>query len=129
MPFPDLAPGGALPVAPQPVAPFEAGLPLAPVLATLALAVPLLCPLVLGLYRRLVAPTLLRTRMREAVLAFLHGRPGATVGETAVALGVDYKTVQHHVRVLEHFGLVRGTRVGRRILYAPLGGEPGLRLK
>lgn len=71
----------------------------------------------LALYRRLTRRRLLQQGERRRTLAFFMANPGATVGEAAVALDVDYKTTLHHARVLEEFRLVRSRRDGRLVRY------------
>lgn len=86
------------------------------------------------LYRRLRRPDVLDHDHRRAILDRLAEEAPATVGGLASDLDLDYKTVDHHVRVLRDFGLVEARRRGqRRAIYpadeappelpAPLAGE------
>lgn len=43
--------------------------------------------------------------MRARIVALLRGRPMNT-NQLAVALGVDYKAAQHHLRILSRDGMV-----------------------
>jgi DNA-binding transcriptional ArsR family regulator len=53
---------------------------------------------------------------RLRILARLHAGP-ATVGELAVAVGMEGSAVSHQLRLLRHLGLVVGQRDGRRVVY------------
>jgi DNA-binding transcriptional ArsR family regulator len=59
---------------------------------------------------------------RLRILARLHAGP-ATVGELAVAVGMEGSAVSHQLRLLRHPGLVVGPRGGRRMVYA-ISTEP-----
>jgi DNA-binding transcriptional ArsR family regulator len=48
---------------------------------------------------------------RAAILKTLHERP-LNANQLAETLGVDYKTIQHHLRVLEENGLVAPSEKG-----------------
>ncbi len=48
---------------------------------------------------------------RAEILRILHERP-SNANQLAEMLGVDYKTIQHHVRVLEENGLVATSQKG-----------------
>ncbi len=48
---------------------------------------------------------------RAEILRVLHERP-SNANQLAEMLGVDYKTIQHHVRVLEENGLVSFSEKG-----------------
>jgi ArsR family transcriptional regulator, nickel/cobalt-responsive transcriptional repressor len=68
---------------------------------------------------RQVAETMqaLATPSRLRILARL--RDGAcSVGELALAVGMETSAVSHQLRLLRHLGLVRGERSGRRVIYA-----------
>lgn len=68
---------------------------------------------VLGLYTRFDASALLDHEARRAMLDRLRAYPGLTVGELAHGLGVDYKTAQHHARMLAKAGQLVVVRDGR----------------
>jgi ArsR family transcriptional regulator, nickel/cobalt-responsive transcriptional repressor len=55
------------------------------------------------------------TRLR--ILARLHVAP-ASVGELAVATGMEDSAVSHQLRLMRNCGLVVGERRGRRVIYA-----------
>lgn len=76
------------------------------------------------LYRRLRRPQVLDHDHREAILDHLADEAPATVGALARALDLDYKTVQHHVRVLEDFGLVEARDRGRHRAIFPADEAP-----
>jgi DNA-binding transcriptional ArsR family regulator len=82
-----------------------------------------------ALYVRLAPGALLESPTRQRVLAFLRGDPGATVGTVARALGLDYKTAQHHLRILRHAGFVAIVRSGRLDRYFVAGDLPPERMR
>jgi DNA-binding transcriptional ArsR family regulator len=68
---------------------------------------------------RQVAETMqaLATPSRLRILVRL--RDGScSVGELALAVGMETSAVSHQLRLLRHLGLVRGERSGRRVIYA-----------
>lgn len=100
--------------------------PLADLPWSLGLALVGVVPALL-LYRRLRRPDVLDHDHREAILDRLAEDAPATVGSLAEALDLDYKTVEHHVRVLRDFGLVEARRRGRhRALYPADDAPPEL---
>jgi DNA-binding transcriptional ArsR family regulator len=68
---------------------------------------------------RQVAETMqaLATPSRVRILARLREAP-CSVGELALAVGMEQSAVSHQLRLLRHLGLVVGERVGRRVVYA-----------
>lgn len=68
---------------------------------------------------RQVAETMqaLATPSRVRILARLREAP-CSVGELAVAVGMEQSAVSHQLRLLRHLGLVVGERDGRRTIYA-----------
>src|ERR1051326_8816182 len=77
-----------------------------------------------SVYRRLAREQVLRCATRQRVLEAFEACPGATIGRIAARLGVDYKTVAHHARVLAHFGALDGRREGRVTRFFPAGLAP-----
>jgi ArsR family transcriptional regulator, nickel/cobalt-responsive transcriptional repressor len=69
-------------------------------------------------YARAAAASLqaLATPSRLRILARLHARP-ESVGELAMAVGLEASAVSHQLRLLRHLGLVIGRRDGRRVVY------------
>jgi DNA-binding transcriptional ArsR family regulator len=59
----------------------------------------------------------LATPSRVRILARLREAP-CSVGELAVAVGMEQSAVSHQLRLLRHLGLVVGEREGRRTIYA-----------
>jgi ArsR family transcriptional regulator, nickel/cobalt-responsive transcriptional repressor len=53
---------------------------------------------------------------RLRILARLHAG-SASVGEIALAVGMEGSAVSHQLRLLRHLGLVIGRRDGRRVVY------------
>jgi DNA-binding MarR family transcriptional regulator len=109
-----------------PEAPARLGLAPTPALEvpwTLGFALAAAVPALL-LYRRLRRADVLDHDHRETILEEVRTDPPATVADLAGLLALDYKTVEHHVRVLEDFGLVEPRRRGQlRELY-PAGDAP-----
>ncbi|HVL86421.1 MAG TPA: helix-turn-helix domain-containing protein [Candidatus Thermoplasmatota archaeon] len=90
--------------------------------------------------------------VRGRILECVARSPGLRPGEIAKRLGLDYKTVDYHLRILRRFGLVTEARVGvgrhvypalseaswerlpvllqptRRALFALVRAKPGVRL-
>jgi DNA-binding transcriptional ArsR family regulator len=60
----------------------------------------------LALYVRLAPSAALASPARQRIAALLERDPGCTAGALARALGQDYKTVLHHLRVLRRAGSV-----------------------
>jgi ArsR family transcriptional regulator, nickel/cobalt-responsive transcriptional repressor len=58
----------------------------------------------------------LATPSRLRILGHLHEGP-CTVGDLAVAVGMEPSAVSHQLRVLRHLGLVTGQRNGRNVIY------------
>lgn len=76
----------------------------------------------LAFYTRMDPPALLAHEARRAMLDRLRDHPGLTVGELARSLQVDYKTAQHHARMLARAGQLVVVRQGRaRECYLPGG--------
>jgi DNA-binding transcriptional ArsR family regulator len=96
--------------------------PFSPLLIALAAALPFVTPAVMPLYRRIARRRVLASPTRRAILDAFTREPGSTAAAVAGALAVDYKTVQHHARVLREFHLVTARRDGRLIRYYPLAG-------
>jgi DNA-binding transcriptional ArsR family regulator len=65
-----------------------------------------------------VATTLqaLATPSRLLILAHLQ-KGSSTVGDLAVAVGMEQSAVSHQLRLLRNLGLVEGQREGRHIVY------------
>lgn len=83
-----------------------AGSPMAVVVAAIAGGVAL--ALVLGFfYTRLGRDRVLEHRTRRMVYEMICKEPGLRVGTIAARLGVDHKTVLHHVTILRDFDLVK----------------------
>lgn len=59
----------------------------------------------------------LATPSRLLILDHLR-RGASSVGELALAVGMEQSAVSHQLRLLRHLGLVVGERQGRRIIYA-----------
>lgn len=59
----------------------------------------------------------LATPSRLLILDRLR-RGTCSVGELALAVGMEQSAVSHQLRLLRHLGLVAGERQGRRIIYA-----------
>jgi DNA-binding transcriptional ArsR family regulator len=57
-----------------------------------------------ALYVRLAPAAALASPMRQRVWAHVRADPGCTVGSVARALGLDYKTALHHLRILRRAG-------------------------
>lgn len=70
-------------------------------------------------YARAVAEAIqaLASPSRLRLLARLHIAP-ASVGELAVATGMEDSAVSHQLRLMRSFGLVVGERRGRHVIYA-----------
>ncbi len=68
---------------------------------------------------RLVAEAMqsLATPSRVQILGRLR-ESSCSVGELALAVGMEQSAVSHQLRLLRHLGLVVGEREGRRIVYA-----------
>lgn len=90
---------------------------------TLGFAVVAAVPALL-LYRRLRRAEVTDHHHREAILDEVRSDPPATVADLAGLLDLDYKTVEHHVRVLEDFGLVEPRRRGQLRQLYPAGEAP-----
>ena len=61
-----------------------------------------------------------RHRIRQAVA----GQPGLCIQEIARALGLDWSTVEYHLRILSRAGEVLEWRVGHRRVFFPPGSAP-----
>lgn len=78
-------------------------------------------------YARFDAPAVLAHERRRDILELVQARVSLRVGDVAHALGVDYKTALHHVRVLARAGFVSVRHEGRARICALPGtrrGEP-----
>lgn len=104
-------------------APFIADALSVPLLPILAFA-GILAPPLLTLYRRITRRDLLRQEQRGAVLDYFRANPGATAAKATAALGVDYKTIIYHARILEEFRLLRKVREGRSVRYHAVPAAP-----
>lgn len=87
----------------------------------LVLGLALLAPLWM-LYRRLAKRRVLENATRRAVLEAVLACPGATTGSVAQLLGLNHRTAEHHLRVLEEFGFLSAKRFGARQRYYRNGG-------
>jgi ArsR family transcriptional regulator, nickel/cobalt-responsive transcriptional repressor len=69
-------------------------------------------------FAQAVAETMqaLATPSRVRILGRLHAGP-CSVGELAVAVGMEPSAVSHQLRLLRHLGLIVGHREGRRVVY------------
>jgi DNA-binding transcriptional ArsR family regulator len=113
----DLLPKQAAPPSPgEGIGAVEAGVVLASVAASVALAWKCLVPMAWRLDRRRVLEHPLRARL----LALAKERPGLSVQEAAVELGVAPGTALHHLRVLEHAGVLASRREGRHRRILPV---------
>lgn len=61
---------------------------------------------------------------RRRALDFIQDKPGATVREVQAALGLAWGTTVHHLRRLEHAGLLAVRRDGGQVGHWPLGQAP-----
>lgn len=79
---------------------------------------------------RQVAETMqaLATPSRVRILARLNESP-CSVGELAVAVGMEQSAVSHQLRLLRHLELVVGERSGRRTIYALHDSHVGVLLE
>jgi DNA-binding transcriptional ArsR family regulator len=75
------------------------------------------------LYRRLSREHALRNPMRAAVLERVRSEPGATAGGLARFLGVEYRTVAHHLDILQEFGFVETRRIGAWVRFYESGAH------
>lgn len=66
-----------------------------------------------ALLTRLRREDVLRHGTRARLLAHIQAHPGCVLHHAAKEVGVDYKTAQHHLRLLCHFGLVDVVRRSR----------------
>ncbi|MGQ0535575.1 MAG: winged helix-turn-helix transcriptional regulator [Methanobacteriota archaeon] len=82
-----------------------------------------LVPPLLSLFRRLTREHVLVGDTRRAVYSTILDRPGITAGGLARAVGVDRRTILHHVDVLSEYGLIASARVGGRLHYYKNGGS------
>ncbi|HVL88253.1 MAG TPA: helix-turn-helix domain-containing protein [Candidatus Thermoplasmatota archaeon] len=76
-----------------------------------------------ALYRRLSREDVFSSSTRQAVYERVLAKPGTTAGSLAASLGVEHRTVVHHLRVLREFHLVEASRVGARVRYFRNGGS------
>ncbi len=79
---------------------------------------------------RQVAETMqaLATPSRVRILARLKEAP-CSVGELAIAVGMEQSAVSHQLRLLRHLDLVVGERAGRRTIYALHDNHVGVLLE
>lgn len=77
-----------------------------------------------ALYVRLAPAALLESPTRRRVFEAVRTDPGCTVGTIARALGLDYKTVQHHLRLLKRAGFVQARVASRQERYFAAGELP-----
>jgi DNA-binding transcriptional ArsR family regulator len=87
--------------------------------AAFALTIPLL-----RLYRRMVQKECLTNELRTAILREVRHEPGVQPAELARRLECSFKTVQHHLRVLQEFGHVDLERRGWSIHVFERGVHP-----
>lgn len=59
-----------------------------------------------ALYHTITERTVLEQQTRRRVFEVIRADPGIRVGTVSMRLGLHYKTVHHHVRILAHTGLV-----------------------
>lgn len=62
--------------------------------------------------RSLACPRLAAVAERDRLLHLVQRRPGITVGEAAMALGIGQNNAGRHFRVLVDVGLVRASSAG-----------------
>lgn len=75
------------------------------------------------LYHRLRQRELLSQATRARIYEAIRAEPGIRTGTLAVSLGLDYKTVAHHVRLLSVHGLLRAAGGEQPRHYVP-GAAP-----
>jgi DNA-binding transcriptional ArsR family regulator len=78
----------------------------------------------LRLYRRMVQKECLTNELRTAILREVRHEPGVQPAELARRLTCSFKTVQHHLRVLQEFGHVDLERRGWSIHVFERGVHP-----
>lgn len=61
---------------------------------------------------------------RRAILDLVDEDPGRTLGEIRSRLAIGWGNCYHHVFKLERAGLVKTSRIGRRLLILPAGPDP-----
>lgn len=70
-------------------------------------------------HRDRLAARLLDSPIRQRIVRQVAGRPGQTVGELLETLDVGWGTLHHHLKRLEHAGLLHTVSAGRRRLVYP----------
>lgn len=76
----------------------------------------------IALYRRLTSRNMMACPTRQAVFERVVAAPGTTAGGIARALGVERRTVNHHLTVLHEFGAIEARQMGKRIRFYKNGG-------
>lgn len=92
----------------------------------LALARQACAPVLFLLARPRQPPTgehILGLPVRRKMFEVIRQKPGLTLGELRERVRLGWGNGYHHLKKLERAGLIRTTRIGRRLVITPVNGE------